>query len=210
MIVIGLTGSVGMGKTEVGKLFEKNKIKVFDSDYQVKLLYKTKDIIGAIQKTFPDSISKGTIDKKILTDIVFKDKKKLNTLEKILHNSLNKKQSFWVRSRIRQRDKIIVLDVPLLLEKDNIKKYDIIIVVSCSKEIQKVRVLKRKGWNKSRLEKTLDHQMIDKDKKQMGDFIIKTDRGKRIAMEEVIKIIKLSYLMNMRSSDQILYHFRNA
>ena len=52
--------------------------------------------------------------------------------------------------------------------------------------------------------------MIDKDKKQMGDFIIKTDRGKRIAMEEVIKIIKLSYLMNMRSSDQILYHFRNA
>ena len=190
MIVIGLTGSVGMGKTQVSNYFKKMKIDVFDSDYQVKLLYEEKNIIKNIKLYFPSAFSNNRINKKTLADIVFKENKKLKLLESLIHENLKTKQKKWIRKKIREKNKIVVFDVPLLYEKDNIKKYDYIIVVSCTKEIQKNRVLKRKNWNLTRLNYTLKKQLDNEIKKNMADIIIKTDRGKKHTLNEVLNIIK--------------------
>ena len=208
MIVIGLTGSVGMGKTEVGKYFKKKKIKVFDCDEEIRKIYEESKINKQIAGNFPSVFVKGKINKTKLTKLVFDAPQKLKKLEQILHYRLKEVQSKWVRSRVREKESIIVLDVPLLFESNNVKKYDIIILVSCSDEIQEKRVLKRKNWNKERFEKTLDKQISNEKKKQLANLIIRTDRGKRHLWEQVIKIIKLAKLISVRSNNLILREFK--
>jgi len=207
MIVIGLTGSVGMGKTQVSNYFKKMKVDVFDSDYQVKLLYEKKSIIKDIKQYFPTAYSNNTIDKKTLADIVFKEEKKLKLLESLIHESLKKKQQAWIRKKIREKSKLIVFDVPLLYEKDNIKKYDYIVVVSCNKEIQKIRVLKRKDWNIIRLNYTLKKQLDNNIKINMADIIIKTDRGKKYTLSKVLNTIKLLSNSKSRTINKVLSYF---
>ena len=207
MIVLGLTGSVGMGKTEVSKYFKKMHVDVFDSDYQVKLLYKKKNIIKDIKFFFPTAYSNNKINKKILADIVFKEEKKLKLLEGLIHKNLKKNQQQWVRKKIREKSKVIVFDVPLLYEKDNVKKYDFIIVVSCNKEIQKTRVLKRKDWNINRLNYTLKKQLDNDIKKNMADIIIKTDRGKKHTYNKVLNTIEFSKKATSRTMNKVLSFF---
>ena len=207
MIIIGLTGSVGMGKTQVSKYFKKMNIDVFDSDYQIKLLYKEKSIIKNIKLYFPSAFSDNKINKEILADIVFKEEKKLKLLESLLYERLKTKQKKWIRKKIREKSKIVVFDVPLLYEKDNIKKYDYIIVVSCTDEIQKIRVLKRKNWSLSRLNYTLKKQLNNDIKKSMADVIIKTDRGKKHTLSEVLNIIKLLSKSKPRTMSKVLSYF---
>ena len=207
MILLGLTGSVGMGKTEVSKYFKKMKVDVFDSDYEVKLLYKKKSMINMIKIFFPTAYANHKIDKKILADIIFKEESKLKLLEKLIHEKLKKSQQRWVRKKIREKSKIIVFDVPLLYEKDNVKKYDYIIVVSCNKEIQKTRVLKRKDWNVIRLNYTLKRQLDNEIKKNMADIIIQTDRGKKHTFNKVLKTIEISTNSISRPIDKVLSYF---
>ena len=207
MVILGITGSVGMGKTEASKCFLKNNIDVFDCDKEIDSLYKRQDVIVEIKKQFPTTIFKNKVNKNELANIVFKDKKKLKFLESYLHKKLKLRQSFWLRKKIRQKKKLLVFDVPLLFEKDNLKKYDLILVLSCIEEIQKRRVLKRKGWNKIRLEKTLTEQIPDFKKQAMADKIIKTDRGKRYLHENIIKTIQEMKNKQNRRINDILKEF---
>ena len=190
MIILGVTGSVGMGKTEASKFFLKNNIDVFDCDKEIETFYNKKDIIIKIKRNFPNTIFNNKVDKNALANIVFNDKKKLSLLEGLLYKKLQAKQSFWIRKKIREKKSLLVFDVPLLFEKDNVKKYDFVVVLSCNKEIQKRRVLKRKGWNEDRYEKTLKEQIPDFTKQTLANIIIKSDRGKRYLYQEIIKIIK--------------------
>ena len=190
MIILGITGSVGMGKTEAGKCFIKNNIDVFDCDKEIAAFYNKKDTIIEIKKKFPSTISNNKVDKNALTNIVFSDKRKLKLLEEMLYKKLKAKQSFWLRKKIREKKNLLVFDVPLLFEKDNIKKYDLVVVLSCNKALQKTRVLKRDGWNEDRYKKTLKEQIPDYTKQKLADIIIKSDRGKRYLYQEIIKIIK--------------------
>ena len=107
MIILGLTGSVGMGKTEAGKYFIKNKIDVFDCDKEIAIFYKRNDIIIKIKKIFPSAVYNNKVDKNALANIVFNDKKKLNLLEELIYKKLQAKQSFWLRKKIREKKKII-------------------------------------------------------------------------------------------------------
>ena len=92
--------------------------------------------------------------------------------------------------------------MPLLFEKDNVKKYDIVVVLSCNKVIQKRRVLKRKNWNEDRYEKTLKEQIPDSIKQTLADVTIKSDRGKRYLYQEIVKIIKeVKYKKNRKIRD---------
>lgn len=207
MIVLAITGSVGMGKSEASKYFIRNKIEVFDCDKKIASFYNRKETIKEIKDFFPSIIIKENIDKIGLAKIVFNDKQKLYLLESLLHKKLKKEQSFWLRKKIREKKKIVVFDVPLLFEKDNLKKYDMSIVVSCSKEIQKRRVLKRIGWNEDRLNKTLKQQMSDQKKQKLADVIIKTDRGKRYLSNNILTIINLIKNKKVRKVNDILKEF---
>ena len=207
MIILGVTGSVGMGKTEACKYFQKKKIEVFDCDQEIASFYKKEEIIIKIKEKFPSTVNKNKVDKDALAKIVFSDKVKLEYLEKMLYKKLKSKQSFWLRKKIREKTELIVFDVPLLFEKDNLKKYDIILVLSCKSNIQRIRVLRRKGWNEQRLEKTLREQIPDYKKQAMTDTIIKTDRGKRHLCNEIIKIIKKAKNKKKRKIQSVLKEF---
>ena len=207
MIILGVTGSVGMGKTEAGKYFIKNKIDVFDCDKEIATFYNRNDTIIEIKKTFPSTIYNNKVDKNALANIVFNDKKKLSFLEELLYKKLQAKQSFWLRKKIREKKNLLVFDVPLLFEKDNIKKYDIVLVISCNKALQRKRVLKRQGWNEERYEKTLKEQIPDYIKQSLADIIIKSDRGKRYLNQEIIKIIKKVKHKKNRKINDILKEF---
>ena len=207
MIILGVTGSVGMGKTEAGKCFIRNNIDVFDCDKEIDAFYNKKDTIIEIKKKFPSAVSSNKVDKNALANTVFNNKNKLKVLEGLLYKKLKTKQSFWLRKKIRERKSLLVLDVPLLFEKDNIKKYDMIIVLSCNKAIQRRRVLKRQGWNEERYEKTLKEQAPDYIKQTLADITIKSDRGKRHLHQEIIKIIKELKNKKNRSIHDILKEF---
>ena len=207
MIILGVTGSVGMGKTEASKYFIKNNIDVFDCDKEIATFYNKKDIIIEIKKNFPNTIYNNKVDKNALAKIVFNDKSKLNLLEGLLYKKLRAKQSFWLRKKIREKKNLLVFDVPLLFEKDNIKKYDIVLVISCNKALQRRRVLKRQGWNEERYEKTLKEQIPDYIKQSLADIIIKSDRGKRHLNQEIIKIIKEVKNKKNRKTNEILKEF---
>ena len=207
MIILGVTGSVGMGKTEAGKYFIKNKIDVFDCDKEIATFYDKNDTIIEIKKNFPSTVYKNKVDKNALANIVFNDKKKLNILEKLFYKKLQAKQSFWLRKKIREKKNLLVFDVPLLFEKDNIKKYDIVLVISCNKALQRKRVLKRQGWNEERYEKTLKEQTPDYVKQSLADIIIKSDRGKRYLNQEIIRIIKEVKNKKNRKTNEILKEF---
>ena len=196
-----------MGKTEAGKYFIKNNIDVFDCDKEIATFYNKKDTIIEIKKNFPSTIYNNKVDKNALANIVFSDKKKLNFLEELLYKKLKAEQSFWLRKKIREKKKLLVFDVPLLFEKDNIKKYDIVVVLSCNKALQRRRVLKRQGWNEERYEKTLKEQIPDYTKQTLADIIIKSDRGKRYLHQEIIKIIKEVKNKKNRKINEILKEF---
>ncbi|MEC8100606.1 MAG: dephospho-CoA kinase, partial [Pseudomonadota bacterium] len=109
--------------------------------------------------------------------------------------------------KIREKKNLLVFDVPLLFEKDNIKKYDIVVVLSCDKALQKKRILKRQGWDEERYEKTLKKQIPDDIKQKLADIIIKSDRGKRHLHQEIIKIIKEAKNKKNRKTYEILKEF---
>ena len=97
--------------------------------------------------------------------------------------------------------------MPLLFEKDNIRKYDVVVVLSCNKGLQRRRVLKRKGWNEERYENTLKEQIPDSTKQKLADIIIKSDRGKRYVYQKIIKIIREVKNKKKRNTQDILKEF---
>ena len=207
MIILGVTGSIGMGKTEAGKYFIKNNVDVFDCDKEIANFYNKKDTITEIKKNFPSTVYNNKVNKNALASIVFSDKNKLNLLEGLLYKKLQAEQSFWLRKKIREKKNLLVFDVPMLFEKDNIKKYDIVMVISCNEDLQRRRVLKRQGWNEERYEKTLKEQTPDYIKQTLADIIIKSDRGKRYLYQKIIKIIKEVENKKNRKIYEILKEF---
>ena len=208
MIVIGITGSVGTGKTETSSFFKRQKVPVFDSDYEVSLLYKKPVVLKLIQEQFPLAFKGDRLLKEELASIVFEDKKKLLLLEKIIYKYLNKSRYSWIRRQFRNRKRLVVLDVPLLFEKDNKRKYDKTLVVTCSEKIQKIRVLKREGWNKRRLVLTKRQQLTDKKKKKLADIVVYSDRGKRYIYNTVNDILNKSIYFKKRSNNKVISNFK--
>ena len=208
MIIIGLTGSVGAGKTETSKFFKRNNVPVFDSDYQVKKIYKKIRVIKKIKTEFPEAFINNVLLKEKLAKIVFNDYRKLEVLEKIIYEYLKISRYLWIRKKFRDKNKVVVFDVPLLFEKDSVTKYDKIILVTCSEKIQKLRVLKRKGWDEKRFELTKNKQLEDKKKKKLADIIINTDRGKRYVFNKIKNILKKCLVAKTRPNNKIIYNFK--
>ena len=209
MIIFGITGSVGTGKSFAISFFKKQRVPVFDSDHEVSQLYKRKKVLGIIMQNFPKVFKNNKLIKVKLAKIVFQDKNKLLILENIIYKFLKERRYKWIRKQFRNKSKFVVFDVPLLFEKDNIKKYDRIIAMICSEKIQMTRVLKRNGWDEKRFTQTKLLQMDDKKKIKLANNIIYSDRGKRIVYNKVYNILKKGSHLRKRPANKILMDFNN-
>lgn len=191
MIILGLTGSIAMGKSFIAKLFKQNNIPLFDADYEIRnLLSLDRKVKTNISKIFPEAISNNEIDRDFLGKLVFNDKKSLKTLENILHPLIEKKCDIFIKQSKANKAKIIVLDIPLLFEKNYQKKCDKIIIVSSNKIFQYKRALGRKNITKDKLKLILAMQIPDSKKRAKGNFIINTGASKYNILREIKKIIR--------------------
>jgi len=188
MITIGLTGSIGMGKTETAKYFSKKGVPVFDSDaFAHKLLGPKGAAVDEVARNFSGVKKDDYIDRKILGACVFENENSLQLLEKILHPLVVKGRKAFIKNA---KTDIILFDIPLLFEKGYENDFDYIVVVSASVETQKQRVLKRTGMTKERLKEILAKQLPNIKKIEMADFIVQTDLGFDYAKNQVSDIIE--------------------
>ncbi|MBM08912.1 MAG: dephospho-CoA kinase [Magnetovibrio sp.] len=192
MLVLGLTGSIGMGKTTVANNFKRFGFPVHDSDAAVRELsgpqgLAFKDIVSA----FPSVIANGAIDKGSLGSIVFQNRAKLSQLEAILHPHVRSHRQNFLAHASRARTKLVVLDVPLLFETGWDRHCDRVIVVSAPRFIQAARVLARPGMTRDKLAVILERQMPDVEKCRRADFIVRTGLSRIDNLRSVFKILKI-------------------
>ena len=189
MIIIGITGSIGMGKTTISTMLGFLNIPIFDSDKEVKIiLERNKRVIDKIQRMWPDVVSSERKQKRInkfyLGNKVFKNKKNRKFLEKIIHPIVNEKRVQFIRENCKS--KIIGLDVPLLYETKTNVICNFIFLVNASKKIQERRVLNRPKMTKEKFDSINNAQWSYEKKKKMKPFIINTSYGKLFSFVQVL------------------------
>jgi dephospho-CoA kinase len=172
MKVIGLTGSIAMGKSEVAKVFREHGIPVFDSDSEVHALYDSKHGGDLLKADAPEAIVDGCIDRKILSALVASDASLLSRLEKKVHAEIRLRRNGFLEQARAQGAKLAVVDVPLLFETGADKDVDITLVVSSSLANQKARVFARFGMTQERFDVILARQMPDVEKRKRADHVI--------------------------------------
>ena len=196
MIVLGLTGSIGMGKSTTAKFFKQKGIPVYDADETVHQLYQDESVIKRITAIFDDCLTDNHIDRAKISRQIVQEPAKLVSLEKIIHPLVREKENAFVATHRKNGDKLVVLDIPLLFETGGLERVDKIAVVSAPLEIQRQRVLQRDGWTEEKFQAVLARQIPDSEKRMRADFIIDTSKGLEYAENEVDKIV--SHLMGGR------------
>lgn len=189
MIILGLTGSIGMGKTTTAGFFEEAGVPVYNADRAVHELYESKPVIENLSRIFPDCLTDGRIDRSKLSKTIVKDPTKLAILEKFIHPLVRKKEKDFVKMHRDRGDPLVVLDIPLLFEKGPEGRVDKIAVVSAPTEIQRQRVLARSGWDDEKLDRILSRQISDEEKRRRADFVIDTGKSLDDAREQVKHLI---------------------
>ncbi len=189
MIVIGLTGSIGMGKTTTAKLFAAEGIPVLDSDAVVHDLYSA-EAVPMIEAAFPGTTISGTVDRLELGNILRENPANFSKLEAIVHPLVRERQEAFLRKAREENQNFAVLDIPLLFETGAETRVDKVVVVSCAPEIQRQRVLSRPGMTEEKLELILARQMPDAEKRRRADFIIDSENGVEAARDQVREILQ--------------------
>ena len=189
MIILGLTGSIGMGKTTTAGFFEEAGVPVYNADRAVHELYESKPVIENLSRIFPDCLTDGRIDRSKLSKTIVKDPSKLVLLERFIHPLVRKKEKDFVKMHRDRGDPLVVLDIPLLFEKGPEGRVDKIAVVSAPTEIQRQRVLARSGWDDEKLDRILSRQISDEEKRRRADFVIDTGKSLDDAREQVKHLI---------------------
>jgi len=191
-VVLGLTGSIGMGKSETARMFRDEGIPVFDADAVVhSLMAPGGAAVGAVGKAFPGVVRNGMVDRAALGARVFDDRAALDRLEGILHPLVRANEGEFRASAARAGKPLVVLDVPLLFETGGEGRCHKVAVVSAPAAVQRSRVLERPGMTKDRLRAILAQQMPDAAKRRRADFIIDTSRGRGNARHQVRRIIRI-------------------
>ena len=190
MIKIGLTGSIGMGKTETGKIFSEFGFPLYNADNAVHRLY-TPGQKGAekIKETFPTAINPdGSVNRENLSKEVLGDTEKIKILEGIIHPLVGEDREIFFLENSNAH--AVVLDIPLLFETGGEKYVDIVVVVDAPKDIQEKRVLSRPNMTKEKFKKIIAEQMPNELKKEKADFVVNTSMGIEDARRQVGEIVK--------------------
>ncbi len=189
MIVLGLTGSIGMGKSTTLEMFADEGIKTYSADAAVHQLYSGK-AVPLIEAAFPSSTKDGVVDRQLLSTMVLGDPAALKKLEAIVHPLVREAEKQFIEEARSSGANLVVVDIPLLFETGGLSRVDKILVVTADPEIQRARVLARPGMTMQKFESILARQMTDQDKKAKADFIIDTGKGLDHARDAVHAIIR--------------------
>lgn len=188
MIVLGLTGSIGMGKSTTAGLFAEQGIPVNDADRVVHELYRG-EAVAPIRAAFPDAVRDGVVDRAVLAENLAKNPAKFKELEAIVHPLVRERERRFLEAQRAAGADLVVLDIPLLFETGGQDRVDRIVVVSCDADIQRRRVLERPGMTPEKFEMILSRQLPDAEKKARADYVIDTGHGIEAARDRVIEII---------------------
>ena len=188
MLIIGLTGSIGMGKTTVAGMFRELDIPVHDSDSTVHTLYAG-EAAPAIEAAFPGTTSYGAVDRNLLGSRVLANPAAIQRLENIVHPLVAKKRQAFLQQAAADGQKYVVLDIPLLFETHCENLADFIVVVSAVPEVQRARVLARPGMAEEKFDQILARQIPDAEKRARADFVIHTDASFDQTRQQVHQVL---------------------
>jgi len=176
MIILGLTGSIGMGKSTTAKLFAEAGVPVYDADATVHMLYEG-DAVPVIEAAFPGTTADGKVDRARLSARVVHDPAAIKQLEQIVHPMLGASRQKFLQEAEQSGAPVAVVDVPLLFETGGEKRVDAVVVVTTTPEIQRQRVLARDNMTGEMLDAILARQLPDAEKRKRADFVVDTSHG---------------------------------
>ncbi|MBO6507211.1 MAG: dephospho-CoA kinase [Roseibium sp.] len=189
MIRIGLTGSIGMGKSTTAKMFAGQGVPVHDADACVHALYEGR-AAPLIEAEFPGTVTEGKVDRTLLSKKVLGNPDAMKRLEKIVHPLVREEERKFLKAAQADNQPFVLMDIPLLFETGAENRVDVIVVVTADAAIQKERVLARPGMNAERFQAILDKQMPDAEKRRRADFLIDTGQGIEAAEKRVTEILE--------------------
>jgi dephospho-CoA kinase len=199
MIILGLTGSIGMGKSTTARLFAEAGVPVYDADAAVHRLYEG-EAVPAIEAAFPGTTVDGKVDRTKLSAQVVHDPAAIRQLEQIVHPMLGVSRQKFLDKAERSGAPVAVIDVPLLFETGGEKRVDAVVVVTTTSEIQRQRVLARDNMTAERLEAILTRQLPDTEKRQRADFVVDTSHGLDPVRAQIRDILDQAVKMPRRRS----------
>ena len=176
MLILGLTGSIGMGKSTTAKLFAEAGVPVYDADATVHRLYEG-EAAPAIEAAFPGTTTDGKVDRNKLSARVVHDSAAMKQLEQIVHPMLGASRQQFMDDAERSGAPIVVVDVPLLFETGGEKRVDAVVVVTTTPESQRQRILARDNMTGEKLDAILARQLPDAEKRRRADFVVDTSHG---------------------------------
>ncbi|MBW8282607.1 MAG: dephospho-CoA kinase [Rhizobium sp.] len=200
MIVVGLTGSIGMGKSTTAGLFAEQGIAVNDADAVVHDLYRG-EAVEPIGRLFPDAVRAGRVDRAKLAENLAKNPAKFKELEAVVHPLVRQREVRFLDEQRAAGADMVVLDIPLLFETAGADRVDVVVVVSCDADIQRRRVLERPGMTLEKYEMILSRQMPDAEKRRRADFVIDTGHGIEAARQQVVDVVADIRAGKVRKSD---------
>ncbi len=188
MLIIGLTGSIGMGKSTTANFFREAGLPVHDADQAVHELYESK-AVPFIEEAFPNSVNAGKVDRNALFSQVSNNPDAMKQLEAIIHPLVKQHRDDFIIQVAKAGTRAVVLDIPLLFEIGADKDCDVVVVVTAPEFVQKQRVMARKGMTEARFQTILKKQMPDSQKRKRAHFIIDTGRGLEAAKRQVNDVL---------------------
>lgn len=191
MKILGLTGSVGMGKSTAAAMLRRMGVPVYDADASVhRLMAKGGAAVAAVAAAFPGVERSGAIDRAALGRCVFGDDEALKRLEAIIHPLVRRDEDSFLRRMRRQRARLVVMDVPLLFESGRDKRYNATMVVSAPEFLQRARVLARPGMTPARLAAIRARQMPDAEKRRRAAFVVPSGLGRALTWRKLRQALR--------------------
>jgi dephospho-CoA kinase len=188
MIKIGLTGSIGMGKSTTGQMFVELGCPLHDADATVHRLYQGR-AIPLIEKAFPGTTTVKSVDRQALSKAVLGNDDAMKKLESIIHPLVHEEEQAFFKKAQADGASLVVLDIPLLFETNATARCDVIVVVSAPEEIQRQRVLARPDMSVEKFEAIKARQLPDAEKRKRADYVIDTGKGLEAAKAQVKQIV---------------------
>ena len=200
MLLVGITGSIGMGKSTVAQMFKEHGYGVYNADDTVHYIYENdEEVIEKVERQFPGSTKNGAVNRLALRDILNKDPDKFRDLEQIVHPVTRKYQIIYIKKLIEEGKMGCALDIPLLFETGGEKYVDVSVVVTASEATQQTRVVLERKVPLEIFNAIKDQQMPDRDKLKKADYIISTDNNIEDTKSEVKEVAAKIKLINPKA-----------